>query len=376
MRFWPIVWAGLWRSPARTILAILSITAASLLGGLLQGFIDGIEQRVSSIPETMLSVTNRAFRYYPLPLSHLVHIEATEGVEEVAYVSGFAGFFQSRKNRVATRAVSPNWIEMSADVTVSDDAVEAFGKTRAAAIVGRDVAEELGLSVGSTLPLLSETLTKTGGSTWFFEVVGTWSARDPRLPSRHLYMHYAYLDELRSSERGTVWRYLVKPAPGYGAAAIAEEIDALFGRSGVPTRSQSSRDAARAPLKQYGDATTFIHVIVASALFSVVVMLSGSLGDSVARRMSEYATLQSLGYTRVLISVLIFGEAALICMVGASVGLGIAGLVLPQVTVADMQVIVPRGTYFVGVLLAVALAMICTVTPLVRLFRSGRIGKG
>ena len=42
MKYFPLIWAGLWRKRARTIFTMLSIVVAFLLFGLLQGINQGL----------------------------------------------------------------------------------------------------------------------------------------------------------------------------------------------------------------------------------------------------------------------------------------------------------------------------------------------
>ncbi len=47
MKYLPLIWAGLWRKPARTLLTFLSIVVAFLLFGMLRG-VDSAFDRASS----------------------------------------------------------------------------------------------------------------------------------------------------------------------------------------------------------------------------------------------------------------------------------------------------------------------------------------
>ena len=47
MRFIPLIWAGMWRKPARAILTLLSIVNAFLLFAVLQGFVSSLSTSVA-----------------------------------------------------------------------------------------------------------------------------------------------------------------------------------------------------------------------------------------------------------------------------------------------------------------------------------------
>ncbi len=58
VKYLPLLWAGLWRKPTRTVLTVLSIAVAFLLFGLLQGVISGFEA-TGEAERYALRVTNR-----------------------------------------------------------------------------------------------------------------------------------------------------------------------------------------------------------------------------------------------------------------------------------------------------------------------------
>ncbi len=75
MKYFPLIWAGLWRKRLRTILTLLSIVVAFVLFGVLQGVDAGMahlldEQRLDRL------YTSVAVRRRPLPMADLDQIEA------------------------------------------------------------------------------------------------------------------------------------------------------------------------------------------------------------------------------------------------------------------------------------------------------------
>jgi len=48
MKFFRLIWAGMWRRPGRTALMLLQILVAFLLFGLLQGMQSGINQAIDT----------------------------------------------------------------------------------------------------------------------------------------------------------------------------------------------------------------------------------------------------------------------------------------------------------------------------------------
>jgi putative ABC transport system permease protein len=59
MKYLPLVWAGLWRRPARTIFTGLSVAIAFLLFGLLQRVNAGIARAIANAHREFLVVNTR-----------------------------------------------------------------------------------------------------------------------------------------------------------------------------------------------------------------------------------------------------------------------------------------------------------------------------
>ena len=83
MRYLPLLWAGLFRRKARTILTILSVVISFLLLGLLDAVTVAFESGADSADAKRLLTTARYSIIEPLPLSYLRRIEQVPGVTGV-----------------------------------------------------------------------------------------------------------------------------------------------------------------------------------------------------------------------------------------------------------------------------------------------------
>ena len=54
MKYFPSIWAGLWRNPVRSVLTLFSIIIAFVLFGALHGVTAGIDSIITSMSDTRL----------------------------------------------------------------------------------------------------------------------------------------------------------------------------------------------------------------------------------------------------------------------------------------------------------------------------------
>src|SRR3546814_11240045 len=101
MKYFPLLWATLWRKKARTIFTLLSIVIAFLLFGMLQGVNAAFQQGVNNANVNRLIVASRISLTEPLPISQKQQIEAVPGITGVASQS------KSEERRVGKECVRP-----------------------------------------------------------------------------------------------------------------------------------------------------------------------------------------------------------------------------------------------------------------------------
>ena len=106
MKYLPLIWAGLWRKPTRTIFTLLSIVVAFLLFGMLQGVNSAFSSAAQRANIDRLYVVSRLSMIEPLPVSYMTRIETVPGVKEVAHGVWFGGYHEEPRNYVFSFAVN------------------------------------------------------------------------------------------------------------------------------------------------------------------------------------------------------------------------------------------------------------------------------
>ncbi len=367
MKYFPLIWAGLWRKPTRTILTLLSVSVAFLLFGMLHGVIAGFDTGIQQMSESRIRVTSRAGILSPMPLSHLSGIETVEGVEGVGYAAIFPSYFQQQTNPIGAAGLKMNrFLQGFPDVELSEGTQERMDTNRRGAIIGADMVENHGWKIGDTVTLTSAYWEKEDGSRdWEFEIAGIFKFKNDALPANEFWFHYEYLDEARSRQKGTAHMYFVSIGDPEAAGRISADIDKLFINTPYPTISQMEQDWLRGRLEQLGNIQFFVNAIIGAVLFTLLFLTGNTMMQSVRERVPEFAVLKTYGFSNNAVVSLVLFEAAVLCLVAAFIGLGLAAAVYPNVFagLGVGKIPMPVGVFRDGAVIALILAILSTVPP-------------
>jgi putative ABC transport system permease protein len=370
MKYLPLIWAGLWRKRARTVLTLLCVVVAFALFGLLHGFTAALGGIVDAMSDTRLRIMSRVNITQPLPLAHRARIETVPGVEGVSYYNFFAGYYQEPANGVQTGAIDVETLDaIYPEIELDPKHVEAMKRTRNGALVGEDLAAERGWKIGDRIPLGSAIWRrKDGAESWDFEIVGSYRSPSGKVPTSELWINYDYFDEARSAANGTVTLYFVKINESGRAAEIAERIDALFANSTSETQSQSEKDWLRAQIAQIGDIGFFVNAIIAAVMFALLFVTGNTMMQSVRERIPELAVLKTYGFSNLGLVRLVLAESIVLCSVAAALGIGIAALISPPIyrELGAGGLNLPVSVVAMGLALAAAFAVVSALFPALR----------
>ena len=370
MKYLPLIWAGLWRRRASTVLTLLCVVVAFALFGLLNGFTAALGGIIEAMSDTRLRIMSRVNITQPLPLAHRSRIETVPGVEGVSYYNFFAGYYQEPGNGIQTGAIDVETFDaIYPEIELDPSYVDAMKKTRNGALVGEDLAEERGWKVGDQIPLGSSIWRrKDGAESWDFEIVGSYRSPSGRVPTNELWINYDYFDEARQAANGTVTLYFVKIHDSSRSAEISEQIDALFANSTSETQTQSEKDWLRAQIAQIGDIGFFVNAIIAAVMFALLFVTGNTMMQSVRARIPELAVLKTYGFGNAAIVGLVLAESLLLCLVAAGLGIGISAAISPSIyrEIGAGGINLPWSVVAVGLGLAAAFAIVSAALPALR----------
>jgi putative ABC transport system permease protein len=366
MKYLPLLWAGLWRKKTRTILTLLSVVVAFLLFGVLQGVNTWLSNTVKDTRVNRLYTVSKISYVEPLPLAYLNQIESVPGVEIVAHQTWFGGAYQDSKNMIISYPTDiKRFFEVYPELRIPPEQLQAMQRTRNGALIGAALARQYGWKVGDRVPLLTSIWTKKDGkSSYDFEIVGIYSA--PQLISleQNLLMNWEYFDESRSFGHGNVGWYIFRIKDSSQSTAISKQVDALFANSLNETKTQNEQEFLQAQLKQLGNISFMVNAIVGAVMFTLLFLTGNTMMQSVRERIPELAVLKTLGFTDSTVTTLVLAESALLCVVAALIGLGLAALIFPVAgSFIGGTLLMPMGAVVAGVVAALVLALVSGGPP-------------
>lgn len=368
MKYFPLIWAGLWRKRTRTVLTLLSIVVAFLLFGLLQGVNAAFSKGVAGANIDRLYVQSRVSFTESLPFADLPQIESVPGVAGVAYASWFGTYFQDPKNFVFSFPVdSERYFAAYSEYKMPADQLDALTHTRTGAVVGRELANKYGWKIGDKVPLHSTIWVQKGGSSdWTFDIVGIYDVPDDPGRANGFLFNHSYFDEARTFGKGMVGWYIVKLADPARAVEVSGAIDRLFLNSPFETKTLTEKENAQSFLKQIGDINFIVDGIVGAVLFTLLFLTGNMMMQSVRERIPEFAVLKTLGFSNGGVLALVLAESLLLCLIAAAVGLAFAALIFPMAKGVIGVVSLPAIVIFAGFGIAVLLALASGLPPALR----------
>jgi putative ABC transport system permease protein len=293
-----------------------------------------------------------------------------QGVKSAAPIVIFHGAYRSSAAvNVRGFAVDPDsFAATNSDVTIPPAALAALKRTRSGVIVPSNLVAFFKLKVGERMPLKSLLWTnRDGTNVWPLDVVGIYKANpNDLLFGSSLIANYDYVDQGRTQSKGTASIYLVRLTDPSQTSAVANRIDALFANSSDETKTESERQLVADSIKQIGDIGFVVRAIVGAVFFALLFSVGAVMMQSVRERTPELAVLKTLGFTDSTVMLIVLAEALILCLFSAAIGLGVAAMVFPLIKASIGFNVQAGPVLLVGLLLAVALALISGLPPAVR----------
>ncbi len=325
MKFFPLLWATLWRRKARTIFTLFSLTAAFLLLGTLQAAHALFSGGSLNLSAPILVVQARVSFTTPLPMRLLPQLEAVPGVASVSHSQFFGGVYKDPKNFFPQFAVNPErWRKTFLECHLSDEQYQAWTTSRTAVIAGKQLAARFGWKIGDRIPLTSQIFPlKDGSRAWTFDLAGIFDDASPGSCVRqgNLYIRYDYFDEARQFGQGTGGIFVLRLSDPNLAERVSHQVDGLFENSPDETKTQTEKDFTLNFVRQLGNLNLIITWITLAVFFSILLVSGNTMSQAVRERIPELAVLKTIGFTDAGVLALVLAESLLLCVLGGLTGM-------------------------------------------------------
>ena len=162
------------------------------------------------------------------------------------------------------------------------------------------------------------------------------------------------------------YQYVIKVANPDQSPAIAKKIDEMFANSPAETKTDSEKNFVAGFAKQVGNIGLITQLIATAAIFMILIVTANTMAQSVRERTSEMGVLKTLGFSNAAVLALVLGESVLIAVIGGSLGLGAAWLIVqqgdPTGGMLPIFVLPPRDVVM-GAVMIVVLGLIAGALP-------------
>jgi len=341
MRVLKLVFKNSLRHKLRTSLTVLGIAIAVTAFGLLRTVVTAWNAGVEASAANRLIVRQAVSFIFPLPFSYRDRIAKLPGVEAVSYQNWFGGVYIDKNQFFARMAIDPETFEqVYPEYIVPPDQFAQFKKERNSCMIGRDIAERYHLKIGDIMPIEGDIYP----GHWEFVVRAIYQPRDKTVDASQMLFQWDYLNERMEQEApgraNQVGWYIVKIADPSKAAAISEEIDALFKNSDAETKTETERAFQQGFIAASGSIISAMNFISFVIIGIIMLVLGNTMIMSARERTREYAVFKTLGFSAGHLIGLIAGESFVISFVGGAVGLAFT---LPIVQM--FQAFIPKGWF-------------------------------
>ena len=322
MYYLKLIFKNVFRAKLRSSLTIIGLVIAILAFGLLQTVVDAWFAGANSSSSARMVTRNAISLVFPMPLYYRDRIKAVSGVKSVSHSQWFGGIYIEPKNFFPQFAVdSDNFFEMYPEFIIKPEELLAFKRDRQGAIVGRKLADQYGWKVGDVVPIRGTIFP----GTWQFNIRAIYDGKDETTITRQFYFQFSYINEYllkrfpRRADQIGIFNIEVTD-PGR-IADIGKAIDAEFKNSLAETLTETEKSFQLGFIAQSEAIVVAIRVVSFVVILIILAVVANTMAMTARERLSEYATLKALGFSPGFVAGLVFGEALMLALIGAGIGI-------------------------------------------------------
>ena len=366
--YWTLVKIGLIRKRLRTFLTIMSMFIAFALYGTLNTVSSIFTGAIEGTSAENIIVMPRYDMFGKLPYSHVQFIETLDGVEDFMVMDYLISDGLESMMDGVVYATSPNFFDVFDRFEASDESKLALKTNPNAAIVGQLMADQKGLKIGDIIYTKANTLNTDGSYNWSFEVAGFYTAKQIKGDEMGAVINWDTFDEARMNQKGTIGMIMIKAQSAEEGEIISQKIDERFMNSSYATRSGPESMMAVEMAGEIADVELIVNSILMSVFFTILLVSSNTLAQSIRERTNDIGVLKCLGYKDFTIFTSVILEAIAICFSAVLLGLLLTALMIPALETLSGElfsdvVSLSSGIIIGGFLIGLLIAFISAAVP-------------
>lgn len=322
MYYVKLIFKNVFRAKLRSSLTIIGLVIAILAFGLLQTVVDAWFAGANASSAARMVTRNAISLVFPMPVYYRDRIKSIPGVKSVSHSQWFGGIYVEPKNFFPQFAVdSENYFEMYPEFLIKPAELLAFKRDRQGAIVGRKLADQFGWKVGDVIPIRGTIFP----GNWQFTIRAIFDGKDETTVARQFYFQWNYINEYlvkrypRRADQIGIFNIEVTD-PGR-VADIARAIDAEFKNSLAETLTETEKSFQLGFIAQSEAIVVSIRVVSFVVILIIMAVVANTMAMTARERLAEYATLKALGFSPGFVAALVFGEALMLALIGAGIGI-------------------------------------------------------
>jgi putative ABC transport system permease protein len=351
------------RHRVRSALTIAGVATGMFLYASVQTMQSSLAAVTQLGAEDNTLVVYRENRFCPstsrLPEYYLPEILRIDGVAEAVPIQVTVNNCGASLDVITFRGVPPeNLLEYNPDIEVTAGSVEGWIGRSDAALVGENFALRRSLRPGDTFEAVGVRVYVAG-------VVRSPLAQDNNVA----YVHLPFLQQASRVGLGVVTQFNVRVTDASQMEAVADRIDELFAADSAPTNTRPEKAFFAQTARDLIEMIGFTRWLGLGAVLAVLGLVANALLLAARGRIKEGAILQTLGFPRLAVGLIMVWEGALLGLFGGLVGtLGaMAFFHLKRFTLGNegltMALTPDWSVSLSGLLLAVILGLIASVWP-------------
>ena len=261
-------------------------------------------------------------------------------------------------------------IAMHGELVAPAEQKQAFVEDERGAFVSDILAKEFGWKLGDRVVFES----RQYPGTWELTISGIYHSVREGFGQRSVWLHYDFLNRALPAQDqdrvAFISAEVIEPNQG---GRIAREIDAAFEATPFATLSLEDRVQAQANLGNFQAILTALDVVSYLILGVVMSIVGNTVAMNVRERTHEYGVMRAIGFGARALCALVLGEAALLGLLGAAIGLGISYPLFENLVSRVLQeamnfppILIPRRVAWLALTLGAGLSLLSGLVPMWR----------